>query len=226
MKNIYCTFFLLIFATFTFAQHAKPFKEVDQNELIKQTQKSLSENKTVKLIWWIPIEFWQVIYSKQPNISDAVVGQIVNSLNKYTFVGIVDGQLQNNGTINYTSETDVRKNVSIIDSVSKVYKPIKEDELESTTRMMLNTIKPVLQNMLGNMGDHFYFIAFENKNSGGNALLNPYSENGSRIHFYKDVIDFNVPISSLIGDKTCPKDKKPMNGTWKYCPYHGVELTE
>ncbi len=222
--NVFLFFFLIGF--YCQAQNAKPFKEVDQNELVKQTQKNLASSNQIKMVWWIPTEFWQVIYAKQPNISQNIVDQIVNSLSQYTFVGIVDGKVGLNGTIDYSTEAEVRKNITIIDSLNKVYKPLDDKNLEATTQLMLNTLKPVLQNMLGTMGDHFYFIAFENKNSGGNALLSPYYENGSRINFYKTIADFNVPLPSLIADKICPNDKKEMNGTWKYCPYHGVELID
>jgi hypothetical protein len=224
MKKIILLIFLSFAFNRSFAQNHKAFADVDQNELVKSTQLTFSGQDDVKIIWWIPTEFWKVVYAKQPDLSQDAVAEIVDGLDQYTFIGIVDGKMEETGKVKYRSEEFVRKNLQIEDSLSETFAPLDEKNIDETTKMVLDLIKPMLKNMLGAMGDHFYFIAFTNKNSKDKPLLDPYCDNGSMILYEEEEINLNGPIACLLADKICPVDKEPMNGTWKYCPHHGVAL--
>lgn len=35
---------------------------------------------------------------------------------------------------------------------------------------------------------------------------------------------WRLPLSSLLPPRLCPIDDEKLNGAWKFCPTHGVEL--
>ena len=35
---------------------------------------------------------------------------------------------------------------------------------------------------------------------------------------------WRLPLSSLLPPKYCPVDGEKLNGAWRYCPWHGVDL--
>jgi len=223
IKNILRPFslavFLLIILT---AGKPKDLKEVVLDDLISETQFTLDKDTedAMRIVWWIPTEFWATIYAKDSSIDEDAAAEIVSSLDKYTMVIVIDGDMTAFGDLKSKSPAKIRKALKVIDADGKEYSPLDEDDVDYGAKMVLNMMKPMFGNLLGKMGESMELMMFQKD---GNAILDPFSDKGS-IRYESVSLDLDLPLSSLLEDKTCPTDGDKMNAKWKYCPIHGVKL--
>lgn len=93
-------------------------------------------------------------------------------------------------------------------------------------------MKPMLKNMMGSMGEGLQFLLFPSADSTGKVFADPHKSS----EIYLDVSDimgtasstytWRLPLSSLSQAKYCPVGKERVEANWKFCPWHGVKLTE
>ena len=223
IKNILRPFslaaFLLILLT---AGKPKDLKEVILDDLINETQFTLDKDSedALRIVWWIPTEFWATIYAKDPSIDEDAAAEIVSSLEKYTMVIVIDGDMTAFGDLKSKSSSKIRKGLKVIDADGKEYSPMDDEDIDFGAKMVLNMMKPMFSNLLGKMGESMELMMFQKDEV---AILNPFEDAGS-INYGGESLDLNLPLSSLMEDKICPTDDEKMNSKWKYCPIHGVKL--
>jgi hypothetical protein len=81
-------------------------------------------------------------------------------------------------------------------------------------------MKPMFSNLLGKMGESMELMMFQKD---GKGILNPL-KNGGSIRYGQENLDLDLPLASLMQDKTCPTDGASMSAKWEFCPFHGVKL--
>lgn len=200
----------------------KDLGSVVLNDLIQETQYQLNEGGQgdVKMVWWLPTEFWATIYAQNDDVSEEVADQIVEALDEYTMVIVLDGEVTALGGLKSKSSKEIRGNTIVKNKAGRAFSALKPGDIDGEAEMMLTILKPVFSNLLGKMGESMELMMFTDK---GNSILNPYEEGGEII--YEDTnLDLGLPLASLLEDKKCPTDEKIMNSKWDYCPYHGVKL--
>ncbi|MDA8886728.1 hypothetical protein OAD66_05405 [Bacteroidia bacterium] len=200
----------------------KDLKNVVLNDLIAETQYQFSESSdnTMKIVWWLPVEFWATIYAQDESVDEATANMITGALDNYTMVIVIDGILTDFGDLKSINSEIIRKNISITDDKGNVFKPIKDKDIDYDAKMVLNILKPVFSNLLGKMGESMEVLMFSKE---GEAILNPYGSEGG-INYDEENIDLGLPLASLLKDKECPVDGALMNAKWEYCPFHGKKL--
>ncbi|WP_291871339.1 hypothetical protein [Maribacter sp.] len=70
------------------------------------------------------------------------------------------------------------------------------------------------------------FYVFTDVDEKGNKILDPTSESNFSVFYNGDSFNWRLPLGSLIPKKRCPLDDEMLNGSWKFCPWHGKELLE
>ena len=204
------------------ASKPKDLKNVVLNDLIAETQYQFSESsdKTMKIVWWLPVEFWATIYAQDELVDESTANMITSALDNYTMVIVIDGILTDFGDLKSIDSEIIRKNISITDDKGKVFKPLKDKDIDYDAKMVLNILKPVFSNLLGKMGESMEVLMLSNEDK---AILNPYASEGG-INYDEENIDLGLPLASLLKDKECLVDGAMMNGKWEYCPFHGKKL--
>jgi len=216
-----CTLLGLIFIS---AGKPKDLKEVVLDDLIKETQFRPGEagQGEIKLVWWLPTQFWAAIYSQNDDVSQETSDLIVSAMDKYTMVIVLDGEVNALGGLTAKSSKKIRSNIVVRDGSGKEFKPLDNEDIDGEAQMVLTILKPVFSNLLGKMGENMELLMFTNKEE---SILDPF-EVGGDIVYDDEKIDLELPLASLLQDKECPKDSATMNAKWDYCPYHGVELAD
>jgi hypothetical protein len=198
--------------------------KINVNALIEETQMMSEGTDDMTMVWWIPEEFWQASFDQDPSISAAEAEEFINVLRPYTLVIAVDGTIGTFGGVTYKSESYLRANISIIDNQGISYSPLSTSVVNADATNFLSMMKPVFSNMLGPMGENMHFIVFSGKNKSGNPLADPHKEGSITISLEDEKFKYRLPLGSLLPPKKCSIDGEKMNGAWKYCPFHGVEL--
>jgi len=198
----------------------------DLDALITETQITKTEGDAMKIAWLIPLEFWQLSMDNETGMTDAAKEEMYSILSEYFIVAIVDGDMGPFGGMPYASEEDLQRDIELKLNGKELEGPLADRKIDSDMKVMLSTFKPVLKSMLGDLGENFHFFVYEDMDKKDNRILDPYEAGSLELMSNDEIYTWNLPLESLFPLKKCPTDKAEMNGAWKFCPYHGVELVE
>ena len=222
----------LIFPYKSLATEPKEMENVDLNTLIKETQVSNSGDG-MSLVWWIPPEFWSVALSQDASMSATEREQFLSILEPYFMLGVVQGEMSSLGVTQFYDIERVRQNLSLSyengDGEQIVLTPATE--ISSEVQMLQNMIKPMLEQMMGNMGQNFHFLTYEDLNSSGKRQVSPYEDGTIQIKLAgnNNVAngDFAIalPLNSLYVPRICPNGEE-AHISWEYCPWDGTKLED
>ena len=220
MKNlILITLFSVFISGTAFAQ------DVNLDKFLEQTQMTNSAANEINLVWWIPVEFWQVALSEDGSMSKSELEEYMRVLSPYFIVAIADGKVGAFGGITYTDSESIGKTVKVSNSKAKEIKPVKPSTLNPDIQNLLAALKPVIKNMLGQLGENINFYVFEDF-IGKERFASPLIQDFLVIEYLKKEFVFETPVSALLPQKKCPECKKMLDGSWKFCPWDGEELLD
>jgi hypothetical protein len=197
---------------------------VEINELTVETQRMAPETDKMTMIWWVPEEFWQAIFAQDPATTKAQAEEFLSALRPYTLFVVVDGNFGSFGAVNYKSEETIRETIQLLDAQGTSYRPLVNQNVGASTKNLLSIMRPILSNMLGQMGQNMHFFLFPAKNKAGQRLLDPRTEGSFSIKLAESAFKWRLPLGSLLAPKVCPVDGERLNGAWKFCPWHGGKL--
>lgn len=212
--------FLLCGMSLSFAQDRK----VDINALTQETQKMSQSANEMTLIWWIPEEFWRVSFEKDPNMTASQIEEFLKVLRPYMLIVAVDGKMGAFGGVSYKPKATIQNSIQMIDREGTHYRPLSDENIDADTKNFLSMMKPVFVNMLGPLGQNMHFFLFPPKNKKGQDVAVAKREGAFSVKLDKREFKWRLPLGSLLPPKVCPVDGEKMNGAWKFCPWHGVEL--
>jgi len=220
MTKIFYTLLFLLLVNYADAQQDK----IDLTKLTNQTQQFQQTENDMNFCWWLPIEYWIASAQSTGNqsISDAVFIQQV--LSNYEIFAFLKGDVSDIATVTYKPKTYFENSIEIKNENGELLQYVKEDEMSAESQTILFLLKPLLQNLLGEMGNNLHFFAFKAYNSAGKRILDPKKEGNFRVKTVDNEYLFRLPLGALLPPKTCPIDNEEFDGSWKYCPYHGNEL--
>lgn len=218
---------LLIFLfSFTSWSQERKGGEVDINLLMNETQLTTNNPDKVNLIWWIPKEYWEIAFSEDPTISEEQISEMMEIMSNYNVCAIVQGKMGLFGGVTYESAEDLFVKTSMKDHYGDSHSPLERSEISPDMNNFLDIMKPIIANMLGNMGENFVFLVFDSKNSSDKLVVDSYKDHDFEIILAGDeTYKFDLPFSALLEPKICSKDNAKLNGKWNYCPFHGRALT-
>jgi|JI10StandDraft_1071094.scaffolds.fasta_scaffold01415_5 hypothetical protein len=204
----------------SFAQERK----VDLNALILETQKLSQSAEKLSMVWWIPEDYWRASFEQNSSVNPTLVEAIIKSLRPYIVIVALDGEIGSQGGINYKSKESIQSTMQIIDAEGNHYFPLANEKIDSQANIFLSLMKPVFANMAGPMGENMNFYLFPSTNEKGINTIDAKKEGKFSVLLDKTEYKWKLPLSSLLASKLCPIDNEVLNGTWKFCPMHGVEL--
>ena len=216
MKQISILTFALLFSVAGFSQE----KDIDLIEMVQDLQQLTKTEQSMKMVWWIPALYWEVALQDKPQIPEEAVEDLITNLEDYHIFAAFHADIGIFG-MNYKDSL----NVSFIDSDGNTYAPISEDKLSDETINVINTLKPTLANMIGKLGEEMQYFVFPSKNKKGKYIADPLNEGNFKVALDGEDFKWRLPLASVVPKKICPTDQEEMNGAWKYCPWHGKELS-
>ena len=199
-------------------------RKININELLQETQKASDKIEEMILIWWIPEEFWRASFEQDPTLTAAQTEDFIKILRPYLLIVAVDGNVGAFGGVTYKPEVITRNSIEVIDGQGTHYRPLSRDKIDPDTANFLSMMKPVFINMLGQMGQNMHFFLFPAKNAAGRDIALAKREGSFSVKLDKKIFKWRLPLGSLLPQKICPVDGEKLNGAWKFCPWHGVEL--
>lgn len=204
----------------SFAQDRK----ININAFVYETQKMSESANEMTMIWWVPEEFWRVSFEQDPNITAAQIEELLKVLRPYMIIVVIDGKIGAFGGVTYKPKATIQNSIQVIDSQGTHYRPLSDEKIDADTKNFLSMMKPGFVNMLGPMGQNMHFFLFPPKNKKGQDIAAAEREGAFSVKLDKREFKWRLPLGSLLPPKVCPVDGEKLNGAWKFCPWHGVEL--
>lgn len=203
---------------------AKPIEKVSFDHFNTETQFSSDDLDYMEMIWWLPTEFWKIIYANDPTISQEEIDEVVSVVDNYLIAIVIKGKIGAFGGVKYESFEDLKSHIQVRYR-SELLSIVEKSTMDSDLQNLLSIMKPIMANMLGNMGQNLHFFVFDNPK--GKNLLPVNALSNDALNFSMDgyTVDVDLPLSSLLLEKVCPQDLAELNGKWNYCPIHGKKLT-
>ncbi len=203
---------------------AQDYSKVVSTEFYKDLQIWKNEGNTMRLAWWMPSEYWDIAFEGNATISPEVKNEIKSAFSNYSIFCMADLEHIDYNTTNFKTYAELKKTFSVIDSAGKVFFAEDENKVSPVTLEMGNLLKPFLSNLIGKVGEGVSIFYVRNINAEGKKMLDPIKKNTFKVTLSGQEFEWQLPLSSLLPKKYCPIDNKEMNGSWYYCPIHGVKL--
>jgi len=197
--------------------------KISLSQLTQETQKTSEDPSSLTLAWWIPEEFWKVALV-EGGLTSAQVEDFVKVLRPYTLVIVVDGTMGPIGGATFKTEDQVRSTLRVKDSQGNQYDALPTAEFNADLSNLVAVMKPMLQNLMGQMGQHMYIFAFPGKAKDGRAMADPKEKGSFAVVLDGKEYKWRLPLGALLPPKTCPTCKEKLNGAYSFCPWDGQKL--
>lgn len=219
MKKL-CLLLFLCTSLLAFGQEKQNFTVDD---FIGAIQKTKDSGDTMKMVFWLPTEFWEVVNSSEPDYDTVGVRYIEDLVKDYIILAAVDGFFDAEGS-QFQSEAEMRKTIRIIDKHNNVHAPLSEIEVPKALTHVISSMKPLFANMLGDLGRGFNFYYFQVRDAHNKALIEARQKGAFTVRLNNSDFQWSLPLSVYGPRLYCPVDKEKMNAEWSYCPFHGNKL--
>ncbi len=215
-------FTLIFFAIFSISIYGQ--KKSSMERMVEEIQQIKQTTKTLKLVWWIPTEFWQAVMDEQKASTAEQKEYVVNLFDDYTILVAGDYSLEADDSGLDFTVNDVRKSLTFFENGKKI-SLLKESDVDDKVLTLMNEMmKPVFEQMLGKMGSGVDIFIYNNKDSAGKRIIDPYKQGNFSVQMGKDLFEWKLPMVSLMKEKVCKTDSAKFPGNYFYCPFHGTEL--
>ena len=233
-KLIFSVMIVLTISNYSIATEKTPLKKVDIDAFTTDTQVSIPGigDDHIALVWWIPNEFWEVIFSQDETISKTQQDELLDAMSGISMLAVVQGDITSFGAFKFYSKEVIETQmlVSFTDASGKRKKISLIQAVNPDLEILLSMFKPILGAAMGNMGNNFHFYVLNDKSNFSYRLLNPYREGYINVQLAKkndEIMTANIelPLNSLFVPRKCPNGKN-AHISWKYCPWSGIRLEE
>ena len=229
MKNI-VSIVLVFFSISCYALERKELASVSMNEITSDTQaQAESGDDHLAVVWWVPAEYWESIFSRDANISPALREEMINVLNKYAVIGVVQADISSFGAFSFYSKERVLESLGVnYSSNGSVATLLPEENVSKDMLLLMEQMAPILKAALGEMGANFHFYIYSDRKPDGGRVLDPYKKGTLEVQLKngdgQDLrVAFRAPLNALFVPRLCPNGEK-AHVSWNFCPWSGKKL--
>ena len=222
MKRIRTWHLLLAAAAFGLAPVGG---RADVQGIIRETQRIEQVRGGMRLIWWIPTDYWRESF-KTSTISKAQADGIYKTLDEYIIIAIEEGKVGPAGGFTPLPRDEMLAKLSVKVGEGDDLKPVDPGDLSPDARNLLDMMKPVLSNMLGQFGKGIEFVCFPAKDASGAKLADPHQPGLLKVTYAGTLQQFRLPLGSLMPPKYDPKTGEQFMGNYTFSPYTGTRLVD
>ena len=198
-------------------------RAADQREFIHETQQSTTVAQQLTLIWWIPVEFWDLSLANNPSVPPQAIEEVRKVFGDYQVFGVLRATTGLQGLSNVATRADLVGNARLeIDG--KVISPLDGDKVPPGVQAMLGAMRPMLSGMLGQLGQSMELVVYP-ATVDGQRINDPRKPGAFQYGLYDQTFKWRLPLASMMPKKIDPKTKEEFPGNYDYNPYTGGRLS-
>jgi hypothetical protein len=195
----------------------------DQGALIRDLTLTRSLDGRLTMALWMPDEFWRIALQSSGRMTDKGIADYIAVMHPYSLLAVVDAQ-KGITALRYTDTDTLVNEATIEDSHGNRYKPLAPDSVTEDIRNLIQTMRPLLANMMGAMGQHMEFLVFPSTDKDGHPIADPKSDGSLTLHIGDVAMRYRLPIGSILPPAFDPKTGESFPGSYHFNPYTGAAL--
>jgi hypothetical protein len=200
-------------------------EESSLDQLIQETQKLAQDDSNgAVLVWWLPNEFWSRSAEQNREIRPQVRDQLLSVVSHYTILAVLDAKVSPLGSVKGASQEEITRSIAV-KSQDTLMRPLAQSEWSTELTTLLQVMKPLLSNMLGQMGQNLHFVVFDGNAPDGNRFADPTRPGRFTVTLGKRAFEWRLPLGAVLPVKFDPETGDRFPGNYQYSPYTGKELT-
>jgi hypothetical protein len=198
----------------------------DVHEITRETQRVDHSHGTLRLIWWIPTDFWRESFKASAKLTPAQADGCCKVLDAYTVVAVAEMNVGSFGGLSPTPRDQLLAKLSVRVDQGDALTPVDDADLTPDAKNLLDMMKPAMSNMLGQFGKGLEFVFFPGKDAAGAKLADPRRAGLVTIAVGDDVQRFRLPLGSLLPPKFDPQTGEQFIGNYVFNPFTGAKLVD
>ena len=206
--------------------------EIPINELFKEAYLVDLNSDLMGIAWWIPWEYWKAVFSQHNQAPPKVIELIESQLRPVFILVVIQADVSPQTNFNFFSEETVRRGLKVayVNRDGKAINLKLVEKSNDTLNLIKQSIRPVLSEVGGKIGDNFWLFVYGDVDSSGKRIVSPYEPGelrvtlGDRQGIQRSQLKVEFPLNSLFVPRLCP-NRKPAHVSWKYCPWDGTRLS-
>ena len=218
-----CFLIIVVSVTISTIRVAAEEPKIDLFKLEQELEKKSYSSSGITEVWWMPEEYWGVGFSVDPMMQMLYGKQTLAMLRPYHIFS-VSQSTQTSSALTYYTRTALQNNIQLIDKDGNSYSPYTVDEINAVLESQLTQMKQSFAKAVGVNNDVLHFFLFPSHDAQGKRIADPTKKGSFSLLVGYKKFEWQLPLPELIPKKKCPVDGKLLNGTWKYCPFHGAEF--
>jgi hypothetical protein len=223
---------LLLFAWISLAaaeEKSKPMRpQADASTLIRElgAVKLIGDDQVVA--FWVPFEFFVEVSLKPDGSDRADAERGLDFMKKYQIVVAGIGTHDKSGGVQYVSEKDIRRTVSL-KLASGAEFPLIDDVPERVANAVA-IFRALFAKNMGEFGNNLQVLVFSSTAKDGKTVLTVSGQKTVVVQF-KDIkgmkpirLEWKTPLDSLNPIPPCARCKESLSAKWSYCPWCGAKI--
>lgn len=212
--------FAAVLATFSIASA----QQVDAQKLVQDLQITRQGAQGMRMVWWTPVEYWDsAMTTSLPSAEQRAAA--LKGLQAYEIFAVLEGKIGMMGVLAGSSRDELIKKVSL-QTDKGVLKPLAETELSTEAQNFVQTVKPLLAGMLGQLGQNMHFMVFKGTDSSGKRLLDPRQSGNFKFMLGDEAFAWRLPLGSLLPPKFDSESGEQFPGNYLFSPFTGKKLLD
>lgn len=200
---------------------AVPAFGIELQKLISESQRIVQGPQKLTMVWWLPTEFWDVSMRSNPNTTEGQREQFRRVVDDYLIFAVGSLDIGPFAGLTAKSKDDIIANTSLTVGTKEV-SPLKDSELSADAANFVRLMKPIIGQMLGQIGQGMEFILYPNAQ--GKGKIRAAEKGEMRFVAFGENFEWKLPLTSLLPPKVDPKTKQEFPGDFRFNPYTGDEL--
>jgi hypothetical protein len=202
-------------------------------EVENETRKVFSTHGALIMVWWIPTEFWELVFASAAPADPAPSRErVLRAVRTLSVVAVVDGRPVSTansgdppGPSPYRSADEIRKNLKFIALDGSEALPLPNDD--EVVRSIAPTLEP-LGRVLSHVPDaaraHVRFFYFRTADASGAPKFTARSSGDLALDYDDTRLVWHLPLSVFVAGKRCPSCNDSLRGGYRFCPFDGTKL--
>jgi hypothetical protein len=201
---------------------------VELTTFIEQTQLKKAGKGDIKLMWWVPYQYWKVAGRNSTPMQKELLDEWSQKFKKYILIAVVDAKISKyTGVFSYKEKEAISDSIFIrLDDGKKLF-PLSENKIDADIKDLLDMLPSLLGSSMGELGRNFHFFIFNNEDQQKNLLVDV--DKKMKVEVTWDAANpfiMRLPLDLAVPPKFCPVDREQLSGKYEFCPYHGKPLTK
>lgn len=210
-----------------FSVERKTIAQVSIDALIKETQSPISTSDHLDLVWFVPIEFWQVA-TYDPTANADKRDSLMSSMEPYFMIITIQADISPVGVFNFFDS----KPQAVYRSAAGTADPLEPiTDLPKDIQMVILLMKPILAQALGSLGQSINYYVYTDRKPDGSRRVSPYDAGvievamQGRDQQVRSQHRIEMPLDTLHVPRTCANGR-PAHVSWTHCPWDGTRLPD